>query len=616
MGLIDFFKHKKRVLEEHSVAEEQRVFVNQMSKKKPMAPSIVPRGKAVAEKVEMEGNVAEQIRDRFIAFDVETTGLNPLTDRIIEIGAVLFVDGKPKGFFSTLVNPMVSIPASASAVNHITNEMIKGAPVEQDAYSQLIEFLGDALAGKTIMCAHNARFDFDFLCNTLSRLGFDAEIRFLDTLSLSRKYVRGLENYKQGTLEDFFGLTNDTAHRASSDAENCGKILCGILDAAAVVIEVERKQVEHERQTQEELEVCAYIQRIIEANNGDTRWLRYRKNSSNYVDATCLYTYLKFKFSKKGKYIVVNHRAAETTKIPKEACTASEGGTTNCRLYFIKPSDLEPLSRHIFETYSDCYNSMQSYIGMSGYAKREAEKVVSSLMALSHTDVENLLFDAEHREYDFTLAGVRDEPVITSDDVIINAKHSRVPLSKVRNLGQWERGFDAGYPFWERGEGVRKEGRISEAISLFDQARYNGYEAPALYESYAKAYRQIKDYDNEIEILEEAIERMPPSDGGVMEARRNKAIKLLYIQQETARKVQEKAQAMAQKVKEAEVKSFVPKPIQGRAIIQMTDDGTVIEEFETVSSAAIKVGISTKSIRDAAKGIQKHAGGYCWKYKN
>jgi DNA polymerase III subunit epsilon len=47
----------------------------------------------------------------------------------------------------------------------------------------------------------------------------------------------------------------------------------------------------------------------------------------------------------------------------------------------------------------------------------------------------------------------------------------------------------------------------------------------------------------------------------------------------------------------------------------MTDDGVVIKEFKTIASAVKEVGVSSKSIRDAANGVQKHAGGYCWKYK-
>ena len=59
-----------------------------------------------------------------------------------------------------------------------------------------------------------------------------------------------------------------------------------------------------------------------------------------------------------------------------------------------------------------------------------------------------------------------------------------------------------------------------------------------------------------------------------------------------------------------------PKKPLGRIILQMDDEGKIIKEFESVSSAAREIGISTKSIRDAAKGIQKHAGNFRWKYKD
>ena len=54
---------------------------------------------------------------------------------------------------------------------------------------------------------------------------------------------------------------------------------------------------------------------------------------------------------------------------------------------------------------------------------------------------------------------------------------------------------------------------------------------------------------------------------------------------------------------------------QGKLILQLTDDGTVIREFSSINAASAAVGVNTKSIREAAKGIQKHAGGYCWRFK-
>lgn len=605
MGLFDFLKKK---------AESKQ----QLTKTQPQLKTIRP-SKAATEKIEVDVTTAESLRKNFIAFDVETTGFSASTDRIVEIGAVIFVDGAPVKSFGTLVNPKTSIAASASAVNHITDAMLATAPLEQEVYPQFVEFLGEAQKGDIIMCAHNARFDFDFLCNTLSRLGYDANIRYCDTLSLSRKYIKGLENYKQCTVESYFGLTNDASHRAESDAEVCGKILCGILNHIDEAMAEEKNQIEQVAPVKEELEVSAYIQSIIEKNGGDISWLRYRRNSSNYVDATCLYTFLKFKFAKKGKYIIVRNDVASGINLPAEPCTVSEGGTTYIRLYFDSPFDLEPLSRYIFSIYSDCYKSMQEYIGTSNHAKRKAEQSIRMLKAISHAEMETLLLDAGNRVYNATAVVVQVEPLISRENVAINEKHSRVPLSEILSIGNWEKGFDIGYPYWERGETARKDGRIEEAIRLFDKSRYNGYNAPALYESYAKAYRQIKDYDNEIVILDECIERESNSKYGVLEARRDKAIKLLFAQQEAERKELEKARAKeqkaAQKANEIEAASSKPKQPRGRSIIQMTDDGTVIKEFETIASAVYEVGISSKSIRDAANGVQKHAGGYCWKYK-
>jgi DNA polymerase III epsilon subunit family exonuclease len=608
MGLFDFLKKKP--------------MTTQLPIETKSLPKSINPGKAVAEKIEIDGSKVELLRKTFISFDVETTGLSPTIDRIVEIGAMLFIDSVPVKSFRTLINPNVNISASASAINHITNAMLVSAPIEQDVYPQFIEFLGEALNENIIMCAHNARFDFDFLCNTLSRLGYDANIRYVDTLSLSRKYIKGLENYKQGTVANAFGLVNDAAHRAVSDAEICGRILCGILNRVDDALAEEKKQIEQAAPAKEELEVCAYIQNIIEKNGRDISWLRYSRNSNNYVDVTCLYTFLKFKFSKKGKYVIVRNNIASGIDMPTEPCTISEDGTIYIRVYFNSPFDLEPLSGYIISVYRDCYTSMQEYIGMGNYALCKAEQSIRMLRSISRAEMETLLLDAVNREYDSATATVQVEQSISREDVVVNAIHSRVPFSEIRNLGNWEKGFDKGHPYWERGEMARKVGRIEEAISLLDKARHNGYDAPALYESYAKAYRRIKDYDNEIVILEEGIARKSSSEGGALEARRDTAIKLLFVQQESERKAQEKAQEKAQtkeqttqKAKGKETVASMPKHPLGRTIIQMTDDGTVIKVFETINSAVKEIGISSKSIRDAANGVQKHAGGYCWKYK-
>ena len=101
----------------------------------------------------------------------------------------------------------------------------------------------------------------------------------------------------------------------------------------------------------------------------------------------------------------------------------------------------------------------------------------------------------------------RNLQVITSEHKI-NPINNRIPLNKIRNLNNSNAGYDAGAPFYFEGERERKAGNVTRAIELFDKARANGYLAPALYNSYAMAFRKLKDFENEIDILDEGINRL------------------------------------------------------------------------------------------------------------
>ena len=126
------------------------------------------------------------------------------------------------------------------------------------------------------------------------------------------------------------------------------------------------------------------------------------------------------------------------------------------------------------------------------------------------------------------------------------------------------------------------------------------------------AYHRMKDYDNEIAILDEFLERNEYVRVGSFEARRNKAIELLLKQQENEKRNAEK-QPKEQKSEKPRKSSSANR---GRAILQLDDDGAIIKEYNSVNNASMAVGVSQKSIRDAAKGVQKHAGGFVWKYKD
>ena len=158
--------------------------------------------------------------------------------------------------------------------------------------------------------------------------------------------------------------------------------------------------------------------------------------------------------------------------------------------------------------------------------------------ALSIDKVKNILDNVNNKNYDINNSVKSVELAIDRTSIEIHPINNRVPVLKILNLNNWEKGFYAGYSLWEEGEELRKEGNIEHAIELFDKARFNGYCAPALFESYAKAFRKIKDYDNEIDILDECILRIKNLEAktGPMISRRNKAIKLLLNQRENSKK--------------------------------------------------------------------------------
>lgn len=269
--------------------------------------NMTEKGNIELKEVFLYSNIAEKLKNRYIAFDVETTGLSSVTDRIIELGAVLFEDGNPIKKFSSLVNPNQLISSEATRVNKISNEMIQDAPQEKDIYPELVEFFDDTLLGETIICAHNARFDMGFLANTLERLGYSGNIKYIDTLKLSRDLIYGLDNYKQDTVADYFDIKNEDAHRAVTDAETCGKILYRLLD-----YEIKEKEFKEKKEIiipdEYEKIIFAYIKKLIDDNDLDTDYLGLRKNSGGYINIYYLYNFIKYKFCKKGKYIIISNK--------------------------------------------------------------------------------------------------------------------------------------------------------------------------------------------------------------------------------------------------------------------------------------------------------------------
>ena len=147
-----------------------------------------------------------------IAIDVETTGISPEKERIIEIGAFRPETGE---VFKTLIYPGRPLPEHITELTGITDEMLVGAPEETEAIKEWLDFMGEDV----VLLGHNISFDHSFLVQAIRRCGYE-EPQFLgiDTLKISRVLCPELPNKKLETMVNHFGLTNERAHRAFEDA--------------------------------------------------------------------------------------------------------------------------------------------------------------------------------------------------------------------------------------------------------------------------------------------------------------------------------------------------------------------------------------------------------------
>lgn len=153
------------------------------------------------------------IPPRLAFIDLETTGANPVTDRITEIGMVE-VDGDRVSTWSTLVNPERAIPTFIQQLTGISNEMVDRAPT----FAQVAEELEARLQGR-LFIAHNARFDYGFIKNEYQRLGRRFRAEVVCTVRLSRKLFPEHHRHNLDSLIARHGLVQGDRHRALADAD-------------------------------------------------------------------------------------------------------------------------------------------------------------------------------------------------------------------------------------------------------------------------------------------------------------------------------------------------------------------------------------------------------------
>jgi len=163
----------------------------------------------------------------FCFVDLETTGGSPADSRITEIGAVTYRGGERLGSFQTLVDPETPIPRFITHLTGIDELTVRDAPPIESALPSFLEFARGA-----VLVAHNASFDYRFLCAEADRLDYDRPPGPpVCTAKLARRVLQSeVPNARLATLADYFRTATRPRHRALADAEACAEVFHGLLD--------------------------------------------------------------------------------------------------------------------------------------------------------------------------------------------------------------------------------------------------------------------------------------------------------------------------------------------------------------------------------------------------
>ena len=161
-----------------------------------------------------KGTLINKYTPNYVIFDLETTGISPNYDEVIEISALKVKGGEVVDEFNTLVNPGRKIPFGATKVNGITNAMVAEAPAFSHVLAEFLDF-----AEGLVLVGHNiARFDMKFIWRDAEQyFGEIPQNNYVDTLQVARKHLPKMEHHRLVDLAEHYGISSEGAHRALND---------------------------------------------------------------------------------------------------------------------------------------------------------------------------------------------------------------------------------------------------------------------------------------------------------------------------------------------------------------------------------------------------------------
>ena len=229
-----------------------------------------------------KGTLINKYTPNYVIFDLETTGISPNYDEVIEISALKVKGGEVVDEFNTLVNPGRKIPFGATKVNGITNAMVAEAPAFSHVLAEFLDF-----AEGLVLVGHNiARFDMKFIWRDAEQyFGEIPQNNYVDTLQVARKHLPKMEHHRLVDLAEHYGISSEGAHRALNDCYMNQKVYeCMV----AEMREAHQKRVEEARKkASEDVEVQQRPQHFTVKIRGVVERITYQNPKNGYTVLKC-----------------------------------------------------------------------------------------------------------------------------------------------------------------------------------------------------------------------------------------------------------------------------------------------------------------------------------------
>lgn len=299
----------------------------------------------------------------YVVVDTETTGFNPERDRIFELSAIKYKDGKEMAQFSELINPQRILSDTIQKLTGVKNEDLKDKPLIDEALPKFINFIEDYT-----LIAHNASFDFKMIISECARCGLDPITnKIIDTLTLAKRYYsdEDVPNKKLETFKKYFNL-DTKSHRALDDCITCNYLYRDVIKRINNTFDLE----------DEEKEAVSIIRDILVQNDRDATLLRARVMSNNVLNMYNVYHFMHIKTRGKIKYVAFNKDIVQEDYDFSnfKLSNAAKSEDANFRIAYDSLNDLYKLKDIILDVFDKMYkktnrlnNDFKNDASLEGY---------------------------------------------------------------------------------------------------------------------------------------------------------------------------------------------------------------------------------------------------------